>query len=98
MGVGAAPCWGLGTRRRHALFHLYTCGDRSRTDLALGVGPGFVSDALDTQLEVLRGEIDQENYEKWFVPAGRLISNMVLREDYPAFLTLSAYDLMEGSK
>ena len=43
-------------------------------------------------------EIDQENYEKWFVPAGRLISNMVLREDYPAFLTLSAYDLMEGSK
>ena len=58
----------------------------------------LVSDALDTQLEVLRGEIDQENYEKWFVPAGRLISDMVLREDYPAFLTLSAYDLMEGSK
>ena len=58
----------------------------------------LVSDALDTQLEVLRGEIDQENYEKWFVPAGRLISDMVLREDYPNFLTLSAYDLLEGSK
>ena len=58
----------------------------------------LVSDALDKQLEVLRGEIDQENYEKWFVPAGRLISDMVLREDYPAFLTLSAYDLMESTR
>ena len=32
------------------------------------------------------------------MPAGRLISDMVLREDYPAFLTLSAYDLMESTR
>lgn len=58
----------------------------------------LVADALDQQLEKLRGEIDQENYEKWFVPAGKLISDMVLREDYPNFLTLPAYELMEGTK
>ncbi len=58
----------------------------------------LVSDALDRQLEVLRGEIDAENFEKWFVPAGRLIADMVLREDYPDFLTLPAYQLMEGSE
>ncbi|WP_129658867.1 malate synthase A [Rothia uropygialis] len=58
----------------------------------------LVSTALDRQLDVLRGEIDSENYEKWFVPAGKLIQDMVLREDYPDFLTLPAYELMEGIK
>lgn len=58
----------------------------------------LVSAALDSQLEVLRGEIDAENFEKWFVPAGRLIADMVLREDYQNFLTLPAYELMEGAK
>ena len=58
----------------------------------------LVSDALDHELEVLRGEVDAENYDKWFVPAGKLISEMVLTENYPNFLTLPAYELMEGRK
>lgn len=58
----------------------------------------LVADALDKQLGVLKEEIDAENYEKWFVPAGKLISDMVLSDNYPDFLTLPAYDLMEGAK
>jgi len=58
----------------------------------------LVADALDKQLDALKEEIDAENYEKWFVPAGKLISDMVLSDNYPDFLTLPAYDLMEGAK
>ena len=58
----------------------------------------LVADALYKQLGVLKEEIDAENYEKWFVPAGKLISDMVLSDNYPDFLTLPAYDLMEGAK
>ncbi|WP_269928820.1 malate synthase A [Kocuria massiliensis] len=58
----------------------------------------LVSSTLDAQMEVLRDEIDDENFQKWFVPAGHLISDMVLRDDYPDFLTLPAYAQMEGAQ
>ncbi|MCT1367627.1 malate synthase A [Rothia sp. p3-SID1597] len=58
----------------------------------------LVSKTLDEQLATLREEIDPENYDTWFVPAGRLISDMVLSDDYPEFLTLPAYAQMEGTQ
>jgi malate synthase len=55
----------------------------------------LVGRVLEEQKEVLRGEIDAENFEKYFEPASRLVADLVLNEDYIDFLTLPAYDLLE---
>lgn len=56
----------------------------------------LISSAFEEQMEILRGEVGSEDFEKYYVPAGKLISDMVLTEGYPDFLTLPAYDLVEG--
>ena len=55
----------------------------------------LVRDAIDTQRGVLRGEIDEENFTRYFEPAIELVSRLVLAEEYVDFLTLPAYELLE---
>ncbi|WP_309132145.1 malate synthase A [Brevibacterium sp.] len=54
----------------------------------------YVSGLLDEELEKLRGDIgNDEQFEKFFVPAAELVRDMTLRGDsYDDFLTLSAYE------
>ncbi|MGQ1798559.1 malate synthase A [Kocuria oceani] len=56
----------------------------------------LVAEVLEQQKEVLRGEVDPELFERHFEPAARLIADLVLGEEYVDFLTLPAYDLIEG--
>ncbi|MCJ8505502.1 malate synthase A [Kocuria flava] len=56
----------------------------------------LVAEELERQKEVLRGEVDAQSFEKHFEPAARLIADLVLGEEYVDFLTLPAYDLIEG--
>ncbi|MFF0990376.1 malate synthase A [Kocuria nitroreducens] len=56
----------------------------------------LVAEELRRQQEVLRAEVDQESFESYFEPAARLIADLVLDEEYVDFLTLPAYDLIEG--
>ncbi len=56
----------------------------------------LVAEVLEQQKEVLRGEVAPELFERHFEPAARLIADLVLGEEYVDFLTLPAYDLIEG--
>ena len=59
--------------------------------------PELVREAIDTQREVLRGEIDEENFTRYFEPAIELVSRLVLEDEYVDFLTLPAYELLEDA-
>ncbi|MFF0944940.1 malate synthase A, partial [Kocuria sp. CPCC 205300] len=56
----------------------------------------LVAQELQRQREVLRDEVGQESYDEHFAPAADLIADLVLEEEYVDFLTLPAYDLLEG--
>ena len=58
----------------------------------------LVAEVLEQQKEVLRSEVDPDSYAAYFEPAAALIGDLVLGEDYVDFLTLPAYDLLEGGK
>ena len=54
----------------------------------------LVERVLDEELERLRGEVDAETFERLYVPAGTLVRDIVLDDDYVTFLTLPAYDVV----
>jgi malate synthase len=56
----------------------------------------LVAEELQRQQEVLRAEVDQESYDAYFAPAADLVADLVLDGEYVDFLTLPAYDLLEG--
>ncbi|GGG52488.1 malate synthase [Kocuria dechangensis] len=56
----------------------------------------LVAQELERQKEVLREELDAEFYERHVEPAAALIADLVLGEEYVDFLTLPAYDVVQG--
>ncbi|MFI7580396.1 malate synthase A [Kocuria kalidii] len=56
----------------------------------------LVAEELEHQKELLRAEVDEKSFNAYFAPAAKLIADLVLDEEYVDFLTLPAYDLVEG--
>jgi len=56
----------------------------------------LVAQELERQKEVLRAELDAQFYAQHVEPAAALIADLVLGEEYVDFLTLPAYDVIEG--
>ena len=50
---------------------------------------------LAEETERLRGEVSEEMFTRYYEPASRLIGAISLSEDYPDFLTLPAYELID---
>ena len=55
----------------------------------------LVSRLLDEEVELLRGEVPSENFERYYQPAKKLISDLCLSDDFTDFLTLPAYELVK---
>ncbi len=65
------------------------------TDTGETVTRELVSRLLDEETEGLRRQIDAELFEKFYVPAKKLIADLCLSEDFTDFLTLPAYELVK---
>jgi malate synthase len=55
----------------------------------------LVSRLLDEEAERLRGEVPPEDFERYYQPAKKLISDLCLSDDFTDFLTLPAYELLK---
>ncbi len=55
----------------------------------------LVSRLLDEEVERLRGEVPPEDFERYYQPAKKLISDLCLSDDFTDFLTLPAYELVK---
>jgi malate synthase len=55
----------------------------------------LVSRILDEETERLRGEVPPEDFERYYQPAKKLISDLCLSDDFTDFLTLPAYELVK---
>ena len=64
-------------------------------DSGATVTEDLVRRLLDEETERLRGEVSEEMFTKYYEPASRLIASISLSEDYPDFLTLPAYQLLD---
>jgi len=60
------------------------------------VTPGLVARVLAEEVERLRGEVDPATFERYYVPAAALVSDICLSEEYVDFLTLPAYELLDS--
>ena len=54
----------------------------------------LVSGILAEETEKLRGEVGEEAFAKYYLPASKLIGDICLSEDYTDFLTTPAYELV----
>ncbi|SJM69500.1 malate synthase A [Gulosibacter sp. 10] len=54
----------------------------------------LVNRLLDEQLEVIRGQVDEDAFTRFFSPAGELVRGITTSEEYVDFLTLPAYDIV----
>jgi malate synthase len=55
----------------------------------------LVSRLLDEEVERLRGDVPPEDFERYYQPARKLISDLCLSDDFTDFLTLPAYELVK---
>ncbi len=55
----------------------------------------LVKRLLAEETERLRSEVDEEKFNRYYAPASELIGRISLAEDYPDFLTLPAYELVD---
>jgi len=55
----------------------------------------LVARILDEEVAKLREQVPAEQFEKYYVPASALISDLVLSDDFTDFLTLPAYELVK---
>jgi malate synthase len=60
------------------------------------VTPDLVARVLAEEVERLRGEVDPARFERYYVPAAALVSDICLSEEYVDFLTLPAYGLLDS--
>ena len=49
---------------------------------------------LAEETNKLRGEVGEEAFAKYYLPASELIADICLSEDYTDFLTTPAYELV----
>jgi malate synthase len=59
------------------------------------VSTELVARLLDEEVERLRGEVPPEDFERYYQPAKKLISDLCLSDDFTDFLTLPAYELVK---
>ena len=64
-------------------------------DTGEAVTTELVSRLLDEEVERLRGEVPSEDFERYYQPAKKLISDLCLSDDFTDFLTLPAYELVK---
>jgi malate synthase len=55
----------------------------------------LVARLLDEEVERLRGEVPLEDFERYYQPAKKLITDLCLSDDFTDFLTLPAYELVK---
>jgi malate synthase len=55
----------------------------------------LVSRILDEETDGLQAQVGAEPFEKFYLPAKRLIADLCLSEDFTDFLTLPAYELVK---
>jgi malate synthase len=55
----------------------------------------LVSRILDEEVGKLREQVPAEQFETYYVPAKKLIADLVLSDDFTDFLTLPAYELVK---
>ncbi|MBD8042545.1 malate synthase A [Arthrobacter sp. Sa2BUA2] len=55
----------------------------------------LVTRILAEETERLRSEVDEEKFHRYYAPASELIGRISLAPDYPDFLTLPAYELLD---
>jgi malate synthase len=55
----------------------------------------LVARLLDEEVDRLRGEVPPEDFERYYQPAKKLISDLCLSDDFTNFLTLPAYELVK---
>jgi malate synthase len=55
----------------------------------------LVARILDEEVAKLREQVPAEQFEKFYLPAQRLIADLVLSDDFTDFLTLPAYELVK---
>ncbi|GAA4348113.1 malate synthase A [Microbacterium rhizosphaerae] len=60
------------------------------------VTPELVARVLAEEVERLRGEVDPARFDRYYVPAAALVSDICLSEEYVDFLTLPAYELLDA--
>ena len=53
-----------------------------------------MSGILAEETGKLRGEVGEETFAKFYLPASKLIGDICLSEDYTDFLTIPAYELV----
>ena len=59
------------------------------------VSTELVSHLLDEEAERLRGEVPPDDFERYYQPAKKLISDLCLSDNFTDFLTLPAYELVK---
>ncbi|WAP52101.1 malate synthase A [Arthrobacter sp. ATA002] len=64
-------------------------------DTGATVTKELVERLLAEETERLRGEVPEDTFTRYYAPAGRLIADISLAEEYADFLTLPAYDLID---
>jgi malate synthase len=55
---------------------------------------GLVTGILAEETEKLRGEVGEDAFAEYYLPASKLIGDICLSEDYTDFLTAPAYELV----
>lgn len=65
-------------------------------DTGAQVTPELVKGILAEETERLRGEVSEEAFASYYLPASELIGSICLSEGYTDFLTLPAYEILEG--
>ncbi|WP_405218508.1 malate synthase A [Agrococcus sp. Ld7] len=63
-------------------------------DTGATVTPELVRSALDEELERLRGEVREDDFERYYRPAADLVADLCLSKEYTDFLTTPAYELL----
>jgi malate synthase len=65
------------------------------SDTGETVTKDLVARILDEEVAKLREQVPAEQFEKFYLPAQRLIADLVLSDDFTDFLTLPAYELVK---
>jgi malate synthase len=55
----------------------------------------LVSRILDEETDALQAQVGAEHFERYYLPAKKLIADLCLSEDFTDFLTLPAYELVK---
>ena len=64
------------------------------SDTGQTVTKDLVTRILDEETEKLRTQVEADRFERYYLPAKRLVADLCLSDDFTDFLTLRAYELV----